>query len=133
MSRWERVDSACLVGILAFLLLLAGSYLPQQHATAAPAAPAPVAVLQVTGEAVELTSEPSGIGGMTIAELHADAAAALATLPQQAPSGQYTGIPQYVASYEGSVPTFPATYFTLESNQRPGVFHVFNVVAALRA
>jgi hypothetical protein len=131
MSRQERFDcSALLAGLLALLLI--AMHWPQA-ATASPSAAPTAVVQQVAAEPVESDQEPSGIGGMTIAELHADAAATLASLPQQAPSGRYTGIPQYTASYEGSVPTFPATYFTIESNQRPGVFHVYNVVAALRA
>lgn len=134
MNRQERVNCASFAAILVALLLLAGSYL--QPATASPAAPvasATATAQQATSEPAESDQEPSGVRGLTIAELHADAKSAFDSLPTAAPSGPYTMIPEYAASYDGAAPSFPATYFTLESSNFPGVFHVFRMVAAQRA
>jgi len=76
---------------------------------------------------------PSGIRGLTIAELQTDAGETLASVPESVPVGQFTSIPEYAASYETTAPAFPADYFAIESFDRPGVIHVFHVTAALRA
>lgn len=134
MNRQERVNCASFAAILIALLLLAGSYL--QPATASPAAPvvaAPATAQQVATEPAESDQEPSGVRGLTIAELHADAAATLASVPPSEPSGQWTAVAEYSASYDGAAPEFPATYFIVESINFPSVFHVFHMVAAQRA
>ncbi len=134
MNRQERVNCASFAAILVALLLLAGSYL--QPATASPAAPvasAPATAQQAATEPVESDQEPSGVRGTTIAELHADAASTLASLPTEEPSGEYTAIAEYSASYDGTAPEFPGDYFTLESSNFPSVFHVFHMVATQRA
>ena len=124
MNKSTLTTAAALIG-----LLVAGCSAPDNASETVHAAPAAETVT-VPDEDMSL---PSGIGGLTIAELHQDAAATLAGIPQAAPAGQYTGVPEYAASYETAAPAFPVTYFTVESNQRPGIFHVYNVVAAIRA
>lgn len=134
MNRWTQVNCASFAAILIALLLLAGHSL--QPATASPAAPvaaAPATAQQAASEPIESDQEPSGVRGLTIAELHADAMATIDSLPVSAPSGPYTVLPEYAASYDGIAPEFPATYFTLESSNYPSVFHVFHMAAAQRA
>jgi hypothetical protein len=111
-------------------LLVAGCSAPDNATETVPAAPA---VETVTAPIEESKDVPSGIAGLTIAELHQDAAEALASFPEGAPAGTYTFIPEYAASYETAAPAFPADYFTVESFDRPGVIHVYHVTAALRA
>ena len=124
MNKSTLTTAAALIG-----LLVAGCTAPDNAAETVSKAPA-VETVTAPNEDMSL---PSGIGGLTIAELHQDAAATLATIPARPASGQYTGVSEYVASYETAAPAFPVTYFTMESNQRPGIFHVYNVVAAIRA
>lgn len=134
MNRVERVNCAALVAILVTLLLLAGHQLGQQHTAPATAT---VAASETLTDSVTVASdnEPSGVGGMTVGELLSDAwttyRAALGSEP--APSGEFTIAPEYQASYGSTPPAFPATYVALESKQRPGIFHVFNMVASQRA
>jgi hypothetical protein len=98
---------------------------------------APVTVSQApaaeTVTAPESKDVPSGIAGLTTAELHLDANETLASVPEAVPAGAYAFIPEYAASYEASAPAFPTDYFAIESFDRPGVIHVFHITAALRA
>jgi hypothetical protein len=110
-------------------LLVAGCSAPDNAAETVSQAPAAQTVTVQT----EDESLPSGIGGLTIAELRADAAATLALLPTKAPAGEWTGISEWTASYLGSAPALPATCFTMESVNQPGVIHAYTVTAALRA
>jgi hypothetical protein len=136
MSRQERIDSTCAVLFAAILLILLGASIPQPSAAPAPL-PATVAASSVTEDAestaTDSESDPSGIAGMTMGELLRDAWQTYKSLPESAPSGAYTAVPEYAASYDGTPATFPADYFTLESINQPGVFHVFHMVAAQRA
>lgn len=124
MNKSTLTTAAALIG-----LLVAGCSAPDNASETVHAAPA---AETVTAPDEDMTL-PSGIGGLTIAELHQDAAATLATIPARPASGQYTGVPEYAASYETTAPAFPVTYFTLESRTRAGIFHVFQMTAALRA
>lgn len=108
-------------------LLVAGCSAPDN---ASEIVPAPAAE---TVTAPEDLDAPSGVAGLTIAELHTDADETLASVPESVPAGQFTGIPEYAASYLGAAPAFPADYFTIESFDRPGITHVFHVTAARRA
>jgi hypothetical protein len=136
MSRQERIDVASAILLAVVLLILLGAFIPQPSAAPAPL-PATVAASSVTEDseatATDSESDPSGIDGMTVGELHRDAWQTFQSLPVSAPSGAYTAVPEYVASYAGTPATFPADYVTLESNNRPGVFHVFHMVATQRA
>lgn len=109
-------------------LLVAGCSAPDIASETVPAAPAAETVT-----APESKDVPSGILGLTIAELHHDASETLASVPESVPAGAYTGIPEYAASYLAAAPAFPADYFTIESFDRPGIIHVFHVIAAQRA
>ena len=106
-------------------LLLAGCSAP---GVASETVPAPA----VTAAADALDA-PSGIQGLTIAELQHDADETLASVPEAVPAGAYAFIPEYAASYEATAPAFPADYFTMESFDRPGIIHVFHVTTATRA
>lgn len=129
MNTWERVNCTSLAGIVAALLLFAGSAIPEP--SSAPAAQ------QAASESVSVDSEsePSGVAGLTVGELLRDAWATYqaATPEPSAPSGPYTVVPEYFAAYEGSVPEFTPGYFAIESKQFPGIFHAFHMVAAQRA
>lgn len=135
MTRQERLDTLAAIAIAAFLLILLGASIPQP--SAAPAPIESVAVASVTADAESVAtdseSEPSGIAGMTVGELLRDAWTTYQAIPETAPSGAYTAVPEYAASFESAAPAFPADHFTVESINQPGVFHVFHMVATQRA
>lgn len=124
MNKSTLTTTAALIA-----LLVAGCSAPDIASETVSQAPA---VETVTAPEYD-TSLPSGVAGLTIAELHQDADETLASVPEAVPAGAYTGIPEYAASYETAAPQFPADYFTIESFDRPGIIHVFHVVAARRA
>jgi len=124
MNKSTLTTAAALIA-----LLVAGCSAPDNAAETTSQAPAAQTVKVQT----EDESLPSGIGGLTIAELHMDADETLASVPESIPAGQWTAINEYAASYEAAAPAFPADYFTIESFDRPGIIHVFHVTAALRA
>lgn len=135
MSRRERLDAACLVGIMAILLILLGVSL---RPASEPAAMAPVAAVSdvATDIATDSESEPSGIAGMTVGELLQDAWLSYETqlgTPQPVIDEQYSTQAEYVVSYAGKVPALPATYITIPSSEHRNVTHVFNMVASQRA
>jgi hypothetical protein len=132
LTSQEKLDlSAVAAGIAALLVLLGMLITPQPSAAPAPL-PDSIAAVSVS---VDSESEPSGVLGMTTGELLQDAWTSYQAIqgPEKAPSGQYTTSPEYAASFYGAVPKFPGDYFTLESKQRPNVFHVFHMVASQRA
>lgn len=110
-------------------LLVAGCSAPDNATETVPAAPAAETVTAPE----EDKSLPSGVGGLSIAELHLDADETLASVPESVPAGAYAFIPEYTASYTAEAPVFPADYFTVESFDRPGIFHVYQITTALRA
>jgi hypothetical protein len=110
-------------------LLVAGCSAPDNAAETVAQAPAAETVTAL----VESKDVPSGIAGLTIAELHQDASETLASVPESVPAGAYAFIPEYAASYETAAPEFPADYFVIDSFDRPGVIHVFHITTALRA
>ena len=110
-------------------LLVAGCSAPDNAAETVTAAPAAETVTAPN----EDKSLPSGIGGLTIAELHHDADETLASVPEAVPAGAYAYIPEYAASYETAAPEFDTDYFKVESFDRPGIIHVFHITTALRA
>jgi hypothetical protein len=116
-------------GATATALLVAGCSAPDNAAETVPAAPA---VETVTAPLEDLGA-PSGIAGLTIAELHLDADETLASVPEAVPAGAWAFVPEYAASYETAAPQFPADYFTMESFDRPGIIHVYHVTTAQRA
>lgn len=122
MFKSTLITAAALIG-----LLVAGCSAPD-NASETVQAPAAETVT-----APEDLDAPSGVAGLTIAELHMDADETLASVPESVPAGEFTGIPEYAASYLGAAPAFPADYFTIESFDRPGIIHVFHVTAARRA
>ena len=140
MSRWERVNCASLVAILATLLLLAGSYLPSAHGSAqqpitSDAVSAPVTTPADDEVATDSESEPSGIDGMTVGELLRDAWSAqqaVVTGDRSMPE-PLVATDEYVASYEGDAPAFPADYYRVNSAEHENVVHVFRVVVAYKA
>jgi hypothetical protein len=109
-------------------LLVAGCSAPDNAAETVPAAPAGETVT-----APESKDAPSGIAGLTIAELHLDADETLASVPESVPADAYAFVPEYAASYESAAPAFPTDYFVIESFDRPGIVHVFHITTALRA
>jgi len=134
MSRREQVNCASLAAILVALLLLAGSYLPSASA-AAPAPAAETVAVSVDSDLDPEGNSPSGVRGLTVAQLEADAWGSYRNRfpTEPAPSGQFTTAPEYFAAYEGSAPSFTPGYFAIESNNFPGLFHAFHMVAAQRA
>lgn len=124
MAKSTLITTAALIG-----LLVAGCSAPDNASETIAQAPA---AETVTALAEDLDA-PSGVAGLTIAQLHADADETLASVPEAVPAGVYTFIPEYAASYETAAPAFPADYFTMESFDRPGIIHVFHVTAAQRA
>ncbi len=138
ISVQERVNCASLAAILVAFLLLAGHSLPSIESASSPEQPAPTAAAAVTETAADSVSvdsepEPSGVRGLTVGELLRDAWTTYDRLPDTEPSGQYTAVPDYAASYDGAAPSFPATHFTIESSNYPGVLHVFHMIATRRA
>lgn len=132
LSRQERVDCAAFLVILAALLLYACSLLFTP--TAAAQSQAPAAISETVDIATDSESEPSGIAGLTVGELMRDAWTSQATLPDSAPlPAPLTLVPEYVASYEGSVPEYPGSYYSVPSTEFPGVTHVFQSVVATKA
>lgn len=131
MSRQERINTACALGIVAILLILLGGWLQShQHVTSQSA---PAAAVEV---ATDSDSEPSGIDGLTVGELLRDAWLSYETqlgTPSPAIGEEYNTTAEYSASYDGTQPAYPAEYFTIESNERPGLVHVFRMVASQRA
>ena len=115
--------------ITAAALLVAGCSAPDNAAETVSQAPA----AETVTAPVESKDVPSGIGGLTIAELHHDAEETLASVPESVPTAEFEFIPEYAASYETAAPTFPADYFTIQSFDHPGIFHVFHVTTAQRA
>lgn len=132
MTRLERFNCAVVAIGLAVLLFLFGMLLAPQpsNATATPL-PDTVAADSIS---VDSEPEPSGVDGMTVGELLRDAWTTYqATIPVEAPHGAYTTSPEYAASYLGAPPAFPADYLSIQSTERPNVFHVFRMVASQRA
>lgn len=138
MSRWERVNCASLVAILATLLLLAGSYLPSAHgSTQQPITSDSVAAPSEVAANSESDPEgaPSGIDGMTVGELLRDAWSA----QQAVVTGDRTmpeplvATDEYVASYEGDAPGFPADCYRVNSAEHENVVHIFRAVVAYKA
>ena len=115
--------------VTAAALLIAGCSAPDNASETMTQAPA---AETVTVPEQDLSLH-SGIGGLSIAELHADADETLASVPEAVPAGAWAFVPEYAASYETAAPAFPADYFTMESFDRPGIIHVFHVTAAQRA
>jgi len=134
MTRREQVNCASLAAILVALLLLAGSMIPSATAATSAAAPVTATAAEATDPEFD-AAEPSGIAGLTAGELVADAWDAYrSSLGPEAPAeGQFTIVPEYFASYEGSAPQMTSGYFTIESHKFPGVFHAIHMVAAQRA
>ena len=133
MSRAEQVNCAALAAILIALLLLAGASINPAPATSATP---PVAASESLTDAVTIddSQEDSGVRGLTVAELEADAWASYRlAITEPEPSGQFTSVPEYFAAFEGSAPELTAGYFAIESKQFPGLFHVIHMVAAQRA
>lgn len=123
MTKLTLTTAAALIA-----LLVAGCSAPDN---ASETVPAPAA--ETVTAPLEDTNLPSGVAGLTIAQLHADADETLASVPESVPAGAWTSVPEYAASYETAAPAFPADYFTIESFDRPGIIHVFHVTAAQRA
>lgn len=130
MTRQERFDCAVVAIGLAVLLFLLGMLTAPQPSTAPALLPDAVAAASVT---VDSESEPSGVDGMTVGELLRDAWTSYGVIPATAPHGAYTTTPEYAASYLGTPPAYPADYISIQSTERPGVFHVFRMVASQRA
>lgn len=122
------MKKSTLITFAASALLVAGCSAPDVAPVTVPQAPAAETVTEL-----DLSIIPSGIMGLSVADLRADADETLASIPEAVPAGQWTGVPEYAASYATAAPTFPADYFTVESFDRPGIIHVYHVAAALRA
>jgi len=134
LSKQERIDCAAFLVIVATLLLYVGS----MFLTPQPAIAQQPAVATVSADSQEVAtdseSEASGIRGLTVGELLQDAWAAQATLPEPQPlPAPMTTVPEYIASYDGEVPTYPGGYYSVPSLSHPGVTHVFQSTVAQKA
>lgn len=134
LNRQERSDLTAFGVIVMALLLLVGGWFLTPPATAAQEQTA--AVVTISDEvATDSEDEPSGIRSLTVGELLRDAWTAHSTLPAapQLPA-PYTVVPEYVASYDGAVPAYPASaYYSVPSTEFPGVTHVFESTTAQNA
>lgn len=132
LNRQERSDLTAFAVIIAALLLLVGSWFLTPPAAAAQEQVATVVTLP-SEEPADLESAPSDIRGLTVGQLLRDAHAVHALLPAPEMPAPLTAVPEYVASYDGTVPEFPADFYSVPSAEFPGVTHVFQSTAAYAA